>query len=115
MSASYRLDELARRLGGKVVGDGSIEVFRLATLSTATDGDLSFLTNPRYRAQAQESDASALLVAPGVELPGATLLVVPKPYPALAELLDLLYPHAAQPTGDDRLARNPGRKSLRRI
>jgi UDP-3-O-[3-hydroxymyristoyl] glucosamine N-acyltransferase len=105
VSASYRLDELARRLGGKVVGDGSIEVFRLATLSTATDGDLSFLTNPRYRAQAQESDASALLVAPGVELPGATLLVVPKPYPALAELLELLYPQAPQPTGVDRQAR----------
>lgn len=105
MSNGYRLDELARRLGAEVVGDATLNIRRLATLATATDGDLSFLTNPRYREQALRSAASALLVDRGVELPGRTLLVVSEPYLALAELLDLLYPPVVQPIGVDEQAR----------
>jgi len=57
-----RADELAEQVGGKVDGDGSVELTGLASLSEAHGGDLSFLTHSRYEAALAGTDASAVLV-----------------------------------------------------
>jgi len=87
------LDELASHLGGWVEGDGSLVVERVAPLQAAGPRDLSFLSNPRYLAEARATRAGGVIVARGVELPGRTLLVVPDPYLALAGALELLHPY----------------------
>ena len=46
-------------------GQQSLEISGVATLEQATDGDLSFLSNLKYAAQAQTSSASAILVKKG--------------------------------------------------
>ena len=93
----YRLAELAELVGGRVVGDPERAVETIRTLETAGPADLSFLTNPRYRAQAVASRAGALLVSPalaGAAGPGRDLLVVDDPGFALARLLARLHPPA---------------------
>ncbi|MBR0565238.1 UDP-3-O-(3-hydroxymyristoyl)glucosamine N-acyltransferase [Azoarcus sp. L1K30] len=57
-----RLDALVSSLGGELVGDGSINVGRVATLDQAGEGDLSFVANPKYLAQLKSSRAAAVIV-----------------------------------------------------
>ncbi|MDR1462791.1 MAG: UDP-3-O-(3-hydroxymyristoyl)glucosamine N-acyltransferase [Azoarcus sp.] len=59
-----RIDELVARLGGELVGDGSVRLRRVATLERAGEGDLAFLANPKYLGQLKASLAAAFIVGP---------------------------------------------------
>ena len=86
--SNWTLATLAARLGVKCVGDSSIRINGLAALSEAKPDQLSFLANPRYRAQLRSTRAGAVIVAPGMEAecPVPTL-ITDQPY--------LLYAHAS--------------------
>lgn len=58
------LAEIASFLGAKLIGDGSVEIKGLATLSAAQSGDLSFLANMAYKDQLASTHASAVIVHP---------------------------------------------------
>jgi UDP-3-O-[3-hydroxymyristoyl] glucosamine N-acyltransferase len=86
--AGWTLAEIARRLGGRLVGpDRSVTAVR--PLESAGPEDLSFLANPRYRPQLERCRAAGVLVEPGVEAPHLSLVVVERPYAALARVLAL--------------------------
>jgi UDP-3-O-[3-hydroxymyristoyl] glucosamine N-acyltransferase len=103
---AYRLAELAELVGGRIEGDPEHVVEAIRTLDAAGPRDLSFLTHPRYRAQALASAAGALLVGRDFppELrsgdaggpPRRHLLVADEPALALARLMERLGP-AAEP------------------
>jgi UDP-3-O-[3-hydroxymyristoyl] glucosamine N-acyltransferase len=95
----WLLSELASAVGGRVEGDADRRVHGVATLEAAGPGDLSFLTNPRYREAAASSRAGAILVGAGVRIGGRDLLVAPDPYLALAEILDRMHPTRPQQPG----------------
>ncbi|MCL2589331.1 MAG: UDP-3-O-(3-hydroxymyristoyl)glucosamine N-acyltransferase [Betaproteobacteria bacterium] len=59
-----RIDALVARLGGELVGNGSVEVHRVATPEQAGEGDLVFLANPRYLERLRSSRAAAFIVRP---------------------------------------------------
>lgn len=107
--ASYRLDDLAQRVGGEVRGDPDRLVRGIATLEQAGPDELSFLTNVRYRKAAAESGAAAILVGSGTELAGCDLLEAKEPYVALAQLLELFHPQRTMQAGispDARIGRD---------
>lgn len=90
---STTLAELARLVEGRVQGDGERRIEAVRTLESAGPNDLSFLTNPRYRAAAAASAAGAVLVGePASGLGGVDLLVAKDPYLALARILSHLHP-----------------------
>jgi UDP-3-O-[3-hydroxymyristoyl] glucosamine N-acyltransferase len=89
---SYRLDELAARIGAEVVGDPTTTIRAVRPLEEAGPDDLSFLHNRKYAAQAASSRAGAILVADPAALPGRNLLVTAEPYLGLARALELLHP-----------------------
>lgn len=89
---SFSLDELAARLGGEVVGSGSLVVAGVRPLADAGPEHLSFYHNRRYLQAAQASLAGGLLVASSEGFAGRNLLVVREPYAALAEVLALFHP-----------------------
>ena len=60
----FRLDEIVARLGGSLVGDGSVVVSQVGTLSSAEAGQIAFLTNPKYRQQLRSTRATAVIVPP---------------------------------------------------
>ena len=71
MGISFSLDSLAREIGATVQGDGSFVVTGVAPLDSAKEGDLTFLTNPRYAKTVGSSRASAVLcqqALPGVRV-----------------------------------------------
>ncbi len=59
-----RLGELVERLGGELVGDPNIEVTGIAPLTDAGVSHISFLSNSKFRTQAAESKAAALILSP---------------------------------------------------
>jgi len=83
---------LATRLGATVEGDGSAVITGVAPLETATQGDLTFLGNPRYAAHLATTRAGAVIVDAKAQRPpgGSVLLRVPKPYLAFARALQFL-------------------------
>lgn len=93
MHGEFSLGDLAVRFGLRLSGDADLRVSRVATLSHAASGSLSFLANPRYRKQMAVTRATAVLVGPeyAADCPVAAL-IDPNPYLAYARIADLLYP-----------------------
>jgi UDP-3-O-[3-hydroxymyristoyl] glucosamine N-acyltransferase len=96
------LDEMAARVGGRVVGDGSIRIARVTTVEEATGDALTFATSDAYLASALASSAAAVLVEDRFATPRSPkpLLVVENARHALAQLLGSLRP--ARPRGPFR-------------
>ncbi|MCK4549550.1 MAG: UDP-3-O-(3-hydroxymyristoyl)glucosamine N-acyltransferase [Candidatus Krumholzibacteria bacterium] len=62
---SYRIEEIAGIVGGKVEGDGSIEIHGVAGLKEAVSGEITFLANPKYESYLASTNASAVIAASG--------------------------------------------------
>lgn len=60
---STRLGKLVERLGGRLTGDANIEIFGIAPLSDATASHITFLSNPKLRTQAAQTQAAALILS----------------------------------------------------
>ena len=92
-----RLDEIAERLSCTLQGDGSVDIRGVATLEDAAQGDLSFLTNTKYLAEAKRTKASAVIV--GVECPdlGRSLLRHKNPYLTFARAIEVFHSSPARP------------------
>ena len=59
---SYTLEELAKLIDAKLVGDASCIINSIGTLAHATTGQVSFLSNPAYTDQLATCKASAIIV-----------------------------------------------------
>ncbi len=71
-------------LTSDIVGDAQTVVQRVNTLEDAVEGEISFLTNPKYRQAALESKASALIVGQDENLAfNIPVLKCKDPYAAL--------------------------------
>jgi UDP-3-O-[3-hydroxymyristoyl] glucosamine N-acyltransferase len=92
MRRSFSLKDLADKLGGTFKGDGSLPLNGIAPLLAAKEGDLTFVTHPRYAKDAKSTSASAILceqIIPGVDKP---FLIVRNPYLVLAQVISLFHP-----------------------
>jgi UDP-3-O-[3-hydroxymyristoyl] glucosamine N-acyltransferase len=93
------LEELAARVGGRVVGDGSVRIEGVRTVDEATEDSLTFATTEAYLSSALASRAGAVLVDASLAsdaAPGKPLLVVENTRHALALLLSALMPPRPQ-------------------
>ncbi|MEN9357161.1 MAG: UDP-3-O-(3-hydroxymyristoyl)-glucosamine N-acyltransferase [Pseudomonadota bacterium] len=89
-----RLDEIVARLGGELKGDGARQVRQVAPLSAAGEDEITFLSNPRYRAQLATTRAAAVILgrSVAVELCPAACIVTTDPYGYYARLAQWLNP-----------------------
>ena len=100
MQGDFSLGELAVRFGLELRGEPSLRVSRVATLSHAQPGTLSFLANPKYRRQLEATHATAVLVAPeNAASCRVAALVDPNPYLAYARIAGVLHPEAPAAPG----------------
>ncbi len=85
------LAELAAITGGELHGDSSAVVTRVAPMDSAQEGDVTFLSNPKYSKHLAECKASVVMVkASEKELCPANALVVADPYVAFAKVAQAL-------------------------
>jgi UDP-3-O-[3-hydroxymyristoyl] glucosamine N-acyltransferase len=93
---SFSLAELAARVGGEVVGEGSVRLERVAPLEEAGLGAIAFLANKKYRPAFESTRASAVIVEPDEPAAaGRSLLRVKNAYLAFAKVSTLFHPPAA--------------------
>lgn len=88
------LAELQARVGGTIVGDGTVAISRVSAIDDAGDDALTFATDEKYYAAALASKAAAVLVDASVPrgdgVPGKPLLVIENARAALAVFLAAL-------------------------
>ena len=85
------LGRIASELGAELHGDASVEVSRIANLETAGEGDISFLSDPKYVPFLAKTAASAVLVKSGhLSECHTNALVVNDPYVGFARVAQLL-------------------------
>jgi UDP-3-O-[3-hydroxymyristoyl] glucosamine N-acyltransferase len=84
-----RLSEIAARLGCSVAGSADPEIHSLSGMEQATEGQLTFLANPRYAHKVKGSGASAIIAAQ--ESAFLPTLISTNPYLDFARALELFY------------------------
>jgi UDP-3-O-[3-hydroxymyristoyl] glucosamine N-acyltransferase len=94
---SKTLGELANHVGGKVVGDESVVIQKVASIGDAGQGEITFLSNPRYRHFLSECRASAVIVGIGLvddarQEAKLNYLESADPYVAFAKIYQLFCP-----------------------
>lgn len=88
------VDQLAERVGGRVVGDGTVVIQRIAALEYADDAEIAYVENERFLATAIESKAACLIVTARLteKLGKRTLIEVVNPKLAFSLIGATLHP-----------------------
>jgi len=87
----FSATQIAMIIGGKVEGDADIAVASFGKIEEATEGQLTFLANPKYEEFLYSTKASIVIVNDTLELKQpvtATLIKVTDAYTSFAVLLD---------------------------
>jgi len=99
-SRTYRLADIAAKLGGELMGDPGAEIRRIATLESAGPGDLSFVSHAKYLGQLRDTRASAVVLAKGHRnATGLPRILCDDPYLYYARAAQLLNPEARPAPG----------------
>jgi len=98
-----KLSELAEILTAsgfpnQLEGEPDMPIHGINTLADAAEGDISFLSNPKYTAQLGQTGASAVIVPEHVELPtGLSALRCRSPYSAMATATIVIHGYRKHP------------------
>lgn len=96
------LGALAERIGARLVGDAAVSISGVSGIREAAPGEITFVANPRYLHYLAETRASAVIVGDGVADSPVPCLIVPDPYRAYLEVLQMFSrPPDQPPTGID--------------
>jgi UDP-3-O-[3-hydroxymyristoyl] glucosamine N-acyltransferase len=85
----YTLKEIARAVGGKIVGDGEQVITGINSLDAAGPGDMAFFADPRYVESLAQTKASAVLVSRETDLFQGPQVVVTDPVLGFAKVSGL--------------------------
>jgi UDP-3-O-[3-hydroxymyristoyl] glucosamine N-acyltransferase len=87
----FTIHQIAAMLGGEVKGNGTLKINMLAKIQDAKNGQIAFLSNPKYEQFVYTTQASAVIVKkdfqPRKEI-GPTLILVDDPYSSFTVLLE---------------------------
>lgn len=96
----FSLQELATLTNSKLIGNPSHLICEVADLEGALSTDASFLANMRYLQAMKNSQAGVIFVDEQVPLiDGKNYLVSEQPSRAFQQLIDILHPQQAHPSG----------------
>jgi UDP-3-O-[3-hydroxymyristoyl] glucosamine N-acyltransferase len=98
-SQSFTATEIAEKLHGEIVGDGSVQLTGFASADSAKVGDLTFAEKQAYFAAAEQSAATAILVSDVSEPSTKVIIRVPNARIAMARVLPLFFPPAKHAPG----------------
>ncbi len=85
------LQVLAELVGGTLAGDPGVEIDHVAPIDQAGPGSITFVANPKYLSKLQDCQATAVILAPGIESPIENLIICKNPYLAFARILTHLH------------------------
>ncbi len=82
--------DIARLVGGTVLGEADTRITGVNSIADAGPGELSFIRDARYLPYLETTGAAAVLIARAPENPATTLILVPTPDLAFAQVLQSL-------------------------
>ena len=89
----WTLKEIAEHIDGQVQGDHQYRVSKIATLQDAQEGQLTFLSNKKYKKHLASTAAGAVIVTKDIaDLVVGNAIIVDDPYVAYAQAARLLNP-----------------------
>lgn len=86
------LGEIARLVGGEVVGDSDVVISGARGITEACPGDITFLANARYIPLIDETKAGAIIVPLHIQTVSKPAIRVKDPSSAFAQVIKLMHP-----------------------
>jgi UDP-3-O-[3-hydroxymyristoyl] glucosamine N-acyltransferase len=86
------LREIAKLIDGEVVGDENIVITGVAGIKEATDGDITFLANPKYFPYIEKTSAAAVITSHEIKEAPKPIIRTENPSLAFAKMLSLIAP-----------------------
>ena len=87
-----KISEIARRIGGEVLGDPDTEIAGVAPFDQATEEHLTLAAGPKFLKRIQECRAGAVIVPRGFTTESRTILAAGNPAVAFAKAIALFFP-----------------------
>lgn len=94
-----KLGDIAKKLGCGLEGPGGVEITGVAGIDEAGPGDLTFLSNPKYRRKLPLTRAGAIILSLQDPDPGRPALRSENPYLDFARALEIFFPPARPAAG----------------
>jgi UDP-3-O-[3-hydroxymyristoyl] glucosamine N-acyltransferase len=91
--------EIAKIIGGEVVGDANAVLKSFATIENAQAGDLTFAENEEFFSRAEQSAATAIIADKRFSSTTKTIIQVPNARVAFAKAMALFFPEKPFPAG----------------
>ncbi len=96
------LKEIARLIDGKVVGDGNIIITGASGIKEASEGDITFLANPKYMPLMDKTRAAAIITSEASQKTNKPIILTANPSLAFAKIISMIIPdEAGHPNGID--------------
>jgi len=96
------LKEIAKIIGGEIVGDADVMITGVCGIKEAEEGDLTFVANPKYAPLMNATKASAIIVSKDTESSPKPIIKTENPSLAFAKMVSLLAPNEmSHPKGID--------------
>jgi UDP-3-O-[3-hydroxymyristoyl] glucosamine N-acyltransferase len=86
------VSELAAHVAGHVVGDGNIQIQRVASLGSAAEGDLAYVEDEKFFQASNKTKASCVITPAGADVNVPCRIEVENPKLAFALIAELLHP-----------------------
>ena len=103
----FTAKQIADFIGGRVEGNEQATVNTFAKIEEASEGAITFLSNPKYTSYIYDTKASIVLINDDLELEHPvepTLIRVPNAYECVAKLMQMYAASQPKKTGVDSLA-----------
>ena len=94
MNREFTVAALAAHVCGQIVGDGSINIVRVADLESAQAGEIAFVEDAKLFETAKSSSAACLIIPESAEVDFAGAMIrVKQPKLAFAQIAKILHPY----------------------
>jgi UDP-3-O-[3-hydroxymyristoyl] glucosamine N-acyltransferase len=95
------LEELAALVGGKVEGNGTLEITGMASLDEAKEGEITFLAEMKSVARLEKTRAAAVIVPSSLPSFSKPVIITSNPYLAYAKIQAFFSHRPFSPKGTD--------------
>ena len=88
---SIKCSEIAETVNGEIVGDENVSIFNLNRVEFASQGELTFYSDPKFLESLESSNATCIIVPKNLDKKpdaGQTYIKVDDPYSAFTALLE---------------------------
>ena len=99
------LNEIAKLVDGKVIGNGDILIKGASGIREATEGDITFLANSKYSSLMDKTRAAAIITSSDAQVTTKPVIITANPSLAFIKIISMFTPDdAGHPSGIDYTA-----------